>query len=108
MHHKSKSKLRVPEAGSDRVFKRFLLSYEWRKCTDCGIVRKKRNLVTKLSPTTVHWLCTECRCKLIHAEWALENEQGLQAVYGQHVEQALFEALERAMQDTVRGLILHA
>ena len=96
MRHTFPKRFNVPEAGNDRKFKRFLLSYGWRVCTDCGIRRRKRGLQLRIAERAVHWLCVECRKKLIHHCWSEEVEQGLTAMYDLRAEHALLEALTNA------------
>ena len=85
----------VPEGGCDNDLKHFLLRPGWRKCTDCGLRRRKPGLKLVISEMGVHWLCHECRKKLIHVRWAEEVEQGLMAMYDVRAEQVLLEALRR-------------
>lgn len=91
----------VPENGNDRKFKRFLLSYGWRVCTDCGLRRRKRGLELRVLENKVHWLCVECRKKLIHHRWTEEVEQNLTAMYNVHAEHVLLDALTRMVGEEV-------
>lgn len=95
MRRTFQKRLLVPEGGNDRKFKRFLLSYGWRVCTDCGLRRRKRGLELRVTEQGVHWLCVECRKKLIHHRWTEEVEQGLTAMYNINAERVLLETLRR-------------
>lgn len=86
----------VPEGGSCDDLKHFLLRPGWRKCTDCGLRRRKPGLELRILENGVHWLCCECRKKLIHHRWTEELDQNLTAMYNIGAERALLDALRQA------------
>ena len=86
----------VPEAGSERDYKLFLLRPGWRVCTHCHLRRRKPGLKLVIDQTGVHWLCQECRRKLIFINWSAEWEQDLHCVYNARAERVLFETLSLA------------
>ena len=85
----------VPEGGSDHDLKRLLLRSGWRKCTDCGLRRRKPGLKLVINERGIHWLCHECRKKLIYVRWADEVDQHLTATHEAGAEQVLLEVLQR-------------
>jgi len=85
----------VPESGSSHEFKNFLFKPGCRKCTDCGLRRRKPGLKLVVNEMGVHWLCHECRKKLIHVRWSTELDQNLTAMYNIRAEAVLLNAIRQ-------------